>query len=352
MNRLVWLPIALVALIVVLLPLAAVSEAPIETEIKEWLSIGPPSCGPIIARGRPGAWRREREMPSLRDGPSAAIVGGKGHFIGGIASFNDEGTVAESVRTHEAFDFETNRYEHLPPLPRPLNHVAVAAWNGNLYAVGGLGDDLENYIATGEAWRYDVRERRWLPIAPMPTPRGAAGAAVVDDVLYVVGGLANGERLTNLEAYDLKRDRWYALPQMETRRDHLGVATRGKYLYALGGRQEDERPLTDFERYDIESRRWERLPALPEPTAGFGFVSADGRLIAAGGEDLPPRVLFGRVWEYRPGERTWSALPSMSEPKHGFAMLTHDRRVYAFGGSRCSGFKPTRSVESLRLLES
>jgi N-acetylneuraminic acid mutarotase len=343
------IPLAVLVCAVALVPIAAVAELPGEEPVKDLLGVGQTEpCGPIVNEGEPGVWRSEPQTPTLRDGPSGARVGSHAYLVGGIADFSDDGTTADSLATVERFDFRTGRYEELPPLPRELNHVALAEWEGDVYAVGGLEDDLEQYVATGDAWRYRVDERRWEPIAPMPTPRGAAGAAVIGDKLYVVGGLADRNRLRTLEAYDLRTGRWEQLEPMRVERDHLGVAALDGKLYALGGRQEDERPLTDFERYDPATGSWERLTGIPEATAGFGFEVYGGRLVAAGGEDLSRRVLTGSVWAYSPESDSWTRLPSMTWPKHGFAMVEHGGRLWAFSGSRCSGFFPVRSVESWR----
>jgi hypothetical protein len=135
---------------------------------------------------------------------------------------------------------------------------------------------------------------------------------------------------------------------MEVERDHLGVAALDGRLHAVGGRRVEGSPLSDHESFDPATGRWERLADIPEPTSGFGLAAHDGRLVAAGGEDRPRRVLTGSVWSYAPDSREWTRLPGMSRPKHGFAMVAYGDRVWAFAGSRCSGFFPVRSVESWR----
>ena len=343
------IPLLVVLLGLVLVPVATVADLPGEGPVKELLGVDQAEpCGPIINGGDPDLWRPEPRTPTLRDGPAGAVAGSHAYLVGGIADFTDGGTTADSLDTVERFDFRTGRYQQLPPLPQELNHVALAAWSGDVYAVGGLEDDLEEFTATNRAWRYRPAERRWEPIAPMPTARGAAGAAVIGDRLYIVGGVADGRRLRTLEMLDLRTGGWSQLEPMDAERDHLGVAVLDGKLYALGGRRGDERPLVDFERYDPATDSWERLPTIPEATSGFGFEEYGGRLIAAGGEDLRRRVLTGSVWAYSPESESWSRMPAMSRPKHGFAMVEYDGRLWAFSGSRCSGFFPVRSVDSWR----
>ena len=344
-----WIPVVVLVCALALIPIATVAELPGEVPVKDLLGVGQSeTCGPIVNGGDPGVWRSEPDTPVLRDGPSGAVTGSHAYLVGGIADFEDDGTTADSLDTAERFDFRTGRYEELPPLPRALNHVTVVAADGDVYALGGLGDDFEALEATGESWRYDAGERRWEPIAPMPTPRGGAGAAVIGDRIYVAGGAADRRSVGTLEAYDLETGRWSRLAPMGVERDHHGVAALEGKLHAVGGRRVEGSPMADHERYDPATDDWERLPDIPEATSGFGFVAHDGRLIAAGGEDLPRRVLTGSVWAYSPKSETWARLSSMSRPKHGFAMVEHSGRLWAFSGSRCSGFFPVRSVESWR----
>jgi hypothetical protein len=343
------IPVAVLVLVLVLVPVATVAELPGEAPVKDLLGVGQrEACGPIVNAGEPGVWRSEPETPTLRDGPSGAVTDSHAYLVGGIAGFNDDGTRAGSLATAERFDFRTERYEELPPLPRALNHVTLATVDGRVYALGGLGDDYEALEATDESWRYVPGERRWKPIAPMPTPRGGAGAAVIGDRIYVAGGVADRRSLRTLEAYDVSTGRWSRLAPMQAERDHLGVAALDGRLHAVGGRRVEGSPLSDHESYNPATDRWERLADLPEPTSGFGLVAHGGRLIAAGGEDRPRRVLTGSVWAYAPASREWTRLPSMSRPKHGFAMVEHRGRLWAFAGSKCSGFFPVRDVESWR----
>jgi Kelch motif len=340
-----WLPLAGLAVLLVLVPVVAVVEVPGERDVKELLGVDQgEQCGPIVGKGDPGTWRREAPTPTLRDGPAGVVIGDGAYLVGGIVDFEDDGVTADSVDTVERFDFGTRRWETLPPLPRQLNHVSVATWRGDLYVVGGLVDDRQS--GTANLWRFDTAARRWEELPSMPTARGAGGAVVAGDRLYVVGGLSGESWAPQLEAFDLRTQRWEQLPSMEVERDHLGAVHLDGILYVLGGRHRDQRPLRDFEAYDMRTGTWERLPDLPEATAGFGFEVVGDRLIAAGGEDLSERILTGRVWSYDPAAREWTPLPGMSRPKHGFAMVEYEDRLWAFSGSRCSGFFPVRGVDS------
>jgi N-acetylneuraminic acid mutarotase len=329
-------------------PLAAMMNLPGEPAVKRLVGINPDGC--IVRNTGDGDdWRDEPEMPTLRDGPSAAVVGSSVYLVGGIASFDRSYNVARSVATFERFDTATGKWETLPPLPRALNHVALAAVGDAIYALGGETDRLRLGDVVAESWRYDIAARRWDPIAPMPTARGAAATAVLGHRIYVVGGLAGRASLETVESYDVDTDRWRREPPMSTRRNHLATAALDGLVYALGGRAEDEESVRTFERYDPRTGRWTRLADVPEPKAGFALLAVPGGLVAAGGENLRHWTLYGGVFRYDPATGRWSALPSMSDPRHGFGGAVVGDRLYVLGGSKCSGFFPSRESSSMRL---
>jgi len=71
---------------------------------------------------------------------------------------------------------------------------------------------------------YDPMTNSWHEVAPMATSRVAAGVAVVNRFLYVVGGY-NGERLRSMEKFYPERNEWQSCPPMSTPRSGAGTLT-------------------------------------------------------------------------------------------------------------------------------
>jgi N-acetylneuraminic acid mutarotase len=329
---------ALLVAALVVIPLSAVAELPGERPVKELLGMYSTSCE-ITGAGK-GAWRREADMLSVRDGPASATIGDDVYLVGGIAEFDEDFENARSDDTVERFDIATGEWEELPPLPRALNHAHVGAVDGVLYVLGGALDQLRAGEATGDSWRFDPAVGRWEEIAPMPTARGEGGVAVVDGRIYVIGGRGGGATLDTVESYDPRTDSWSEHASMPTRRNHLAVAVDRGLIYALGGRQEDDVSVPTLEVYDPAADRWEALPDMPGIKAGFALHATPSGLVALGGENLDEFHLYGDVLRYRPQQRRWDRLEGMPEPRHGYGSAYVDGRLYIFGGSKCSGFSP------------
>ncbi len=81
------------------------------------------------------------------------------------------------------------RWTALAPLPSARQEVAVAAFNGYVFVIGGFGATAEP-VATVEF--YDPARNRWAPRAPLPGPLHHAAAAVAGDRPFVVGGYTGG----------------------------------------------------------------------------------------------------------------------------------------------------------------
>jgi len=86
-----------------------------------------------------------------------------------------------------------------PPMPNKISGAAAATTTGvlapkRLYVIGG--DPQGNLTQV-----YNPEKETWTIGIPMPTPRARLGVAVVNDILYAVGGSYAGSRLAANEQY-------------------------------------------------------------------------------------------------------------------------------------------------------
>lgn len=348
-----WAPLLLVGAFVVLLPLMAVFELPLERQVKNFVGIEykePNYCPPPRDRGQWGAWRREGRLPNLLEESRAVRRGDSIYLIGGVVTpvVDNFGRATASFRR---YDIASGRFAELPSLPRRLNHVGMGLRGNHLYVVGGLGDLLEyRSVAADSMWRYDFDSKTWEELPPMPTARGAHGAAIVGDTLYAIGGRDGPDSYDTVEAYDIERGVWSSrAPLPGPGRDHLGVAAMGGYVYAVGGRRDDAVEFDDFYRYDPRTDTWTELPPLPVATSGANLDRVGNELVVSGGEGSENQWVTGRTYAFDPARGSWRRLPSSPRPKHGQASAGYRDRLYVLGGSRCGGSTPVDTIESLQV---
>ena len=116
----------------------------------------------------------------------------------------------------------------LRPMPTPRNHLAAAAVNDKLYAIGGRPGDL---IINEE---YDPKTDTWRARADMPTGRSGIAAAAIGRRVYVFGG-ENAHTFDENEEYDPQANTWKAMAPMPTARHGLAAVPLGGSVYVLGG---------------------------------------------------------------------------------------------------------------------
>ncbi|MFA5972176.1 MAG: hypothetical protein WC780_07490 [Lentimicrobiaceae bacterium] len=109
-------------------------------------------------------------------------------------------------------------------------------YEGKIYVTGGSKDGALHNGDYGDPYLqiYDIASESWNAGNPMPTARFMHGSAVLDSVIYCIGGGWYNTLGTN-EAYDIASETWSAKAPMPTPRSSIGVAAVDNKIYAIGG---------------------------------------------------------------------------------------------------------------------
>src|SRR6516225_5027487 len=133
------------------------------------------------------------------------------------------------------------------PFPDPSEEVLGATAGGKLYVFAGLAPGWKPKAMVVE---YEPASDAWKELAPRPTKRGAASAAVANGKIYVTGVVnslpgvtENGVHPTRaqnvvatVEEYDPASNSWKSLrPMLVARNHHLALGADGR-VYVIGGR--------------------------------------------------------------------------------------------------------------------
>jgi len=248
---------------------------------------------------------------------AVAEVGGKIYVIGGYPS------TRVYVDTVQVYDSAADRWDYSVPLPQPMHHTVAAGVDGVLYVIGGEISEtgVANqgvYIDT--VYAFDPSTSTWTQKAPMPTPRSAGAAAIVDGKIYVAGG--RPPHGSDFAVYDPLADAWTVLPDLPTQRNHLAAGAIDGKVYVYGGRFGGGvgSEMTDVvEVFDPSAGEWSSAAPMPSPRAGINGVAARGCFYAFGGEgnDADPRGIFAQNEVFNPRTNAWSSLEPIPTPVHG-----------------------------------
>ena len=137
-----------------------------------------------------------------------------------------------ALDTVEVYDPATDSWTTKQHLNTPRAAPAVAAVNGKIYAIGG---QTENGVAIDSVEVFDPDANTWRTRrSVMPHPRINSAAAIVDDKIYVMGGENEGINST-VDVYDPSSDTWTTVASLPTARRLLGAAVVDNIIYAVGG---------------------------------------------------------------------------------------------------------------------
>jgi N-acetylneuraminic acid mutarotase len=288
-------------------------------------------------------------FPDASEEVLGAVAGGK-LFCGLGPNWTPKALVYE-------YDSASDNWTRKKPMQLPSHHVAFASLGDKIYAFGGFtlpDSGPPAWRPLDNAWEYDPAADSWKALAPMPTKRGAAGAAVVNGKIYVTGGATSRpgvtesgihparphEVLATVEEYDPATNTWSERRPLLVARNHHAVAAVGNYVYAIGGRigsafiSRGSNNIDLVERYDPAADAWTAMERMPTPRSAIGAGVYSGHILVPGGEAQDRRFLaaFKAVEMYDPATNRWQILPSMPHQRHGLAVGVIGDRFYTVSG--------------------
>ena len=186
-------------------------------------------------------WTRKTDMTNGRGFLGASVVNGKIYTIGGSSG---EGTVA----IVEQYDPLTDTWTRRADMPTARFSLATSVVNDKIYAIGGLYWDNANSIGTrySKVEEYDPATDTWTTKAPLPTPTNDPATVVVNDKIYVIGGVgayseepgAETYFLSDVMRYDPSSDTWSKEGNLKVPRTALAASVVAGRIYVLGGHED------------------------------------------------------------------------------------------------------------------
>jgi N-acetylneuraminic acid mutarotase len=279
------------------------------------------------------------KLPEIRQEHSVVALNGEVYVVGGYTPGNGGGlTPTDSVI---AYDPVKNSWRDVKSFPGQLNHANIGVIGGKIY-VGGFYTANGMTAGTTQSFVYDPAGDAWTEISPLPegTERGAGCVAIVDDLMYVVGGQNNGKSVAYAARYDPKTDHWEALPDLPERKEHCAAAGIDGIVYIVGGRVDG---ITTFQpksyAFDPKTMQWSDRAPIITPRGGLAGGVLGKKLYVFGGEGDPDtsKHVFPDIDVYDPATDSWAKVGEMLIPRHGYNAAVVDNKVYLPGGATQQG---------------
>jgi N-acetylneuraminic acid mutarotase len=168
-------------------------------------------------------------MPTARSSLEANVVDGKIYLIGG--STGDYNLVSQN----EVYDPETDTWSVEKRLPNPVQWYASAVVDNKIYVIGGYNYHVGMVNLTQV---YEPATETWSMGAPIPLSLYGSAASTTGVLapkrIYVIGG-STGIPFDGNFVYDPASDSWSRGADMPTARNGAGVAVVDDVLFVIGG---------------------------------------------------------------------------------------------------------------------
>jgi len=260
------------------------------------------------------------------------------------------GTDGNQCLNHvECFDPSIGRWESLPSMQVARSEAVCAMLMGRVCVCGGaIYDSASNQSYSQSAEYYNPYRAEWVLLPPMSTARRAPICGVINDELYVCGGIEgfgdDPRYLNSVEKLNLLNETWETAPPMLTGRANAACAVLSNCLYVVGGHH--TRSLRAAEFFDSTVNQWKALPKMKEARENAISCGFRGNLYICGGRvpydafttnyfesgfrELSTVELFSRV------NNQWGSLPPMCQPCYndmGAVGAVFSGSIYIFGAS-------------------
>ncbi len=235
---------------------------------------------------------------------------------------------------------------HGAPAPSARSEVAAGVVDEKIYLVGGLEEPSPSAVLSVGVSRtveeYDPILKAWTTKAALPQALHHTAAASIDRYLYAIGGFTRSgpslwHPVATVYRYDPATDSWIERRSMPTPRGALAVAVLDRHILAIGG-FDGARNTAAVERYDPETDTWTVTASRPTPRDHLTAATVGGDACAVGGlinRDYARNLAVVECYHAAP--HRWERKADLPAARSGFAAVTLGNRIYAFGGESPQG---------------
>ncbi|PEG32973.1 hypothetical protein CQY20_33325 [Mycolicibacterium agri] len=270
-------------------------------------------------------WTSLPPLPQPRSDFGVAIADGRLVAVGGKSG-------QQVLKSVAALDLSASTWSDLPDMASPRHGLGVAAVGRSVYAIGGsTGPGDGQVTSSAEALKLAARRPQpvteWRALPDAPTPRLMMAWAVVDDKIWIAGGMRHGETLDVVETYDPQTGDWQQQPSLPVPLHHATAAAYRGQMVVLGGTTENLAEASN-KVFTLRDGKWEELPPLKYARAAAAATAIGDKLVVVGGQNEKQLVAPTEVFD----GKSWTEAADMPTPREHLAAVSDGTYVYAVGG--------------------
>ena len=195
------------------------------------------------------SWSYGADYPDVTYGGVAGAINGRLYVYTSIPYVLNSDGAAKSVHMFAAYDPALNTWTPLPLPPERISNRFGGAVGGRFYLMGGTDTD-GNRLRRVDV--FDPETQSWTSGPPLLIARLFAATAVSGNKMYLVGGYRSGASYcgasTDLDVFDATTQSFTAMSPLRAARHSAGAAVIGNLLYVVGGTMGCSGLANDFTR--------------------------------------------------------------------------------------------------------
>lgn len=175
--------------------------------------------------------------------------------------------------------------------------------------------------------------QNWAMMSPMKTGRSEIAAALLNDKVYIAGGIGFFRALKSCEVYDILKDSWFRCPDLPVPLHHVAMASDGQDVFAAGGYSELNFGFhEDAKLWKLggEKNQWVVEADLAEPIGEHAMIAYGGALYIIGGSVKSGTSASMRKYDLM--TKTWSEAAPLPVARHSVAAFIVDDELWVTGG--------------------
>uniref|UniRef100_UPI00398F06DC kelch repeat and BTB domain-containing protein 13 n=1 Tax=Pristiophorus japonicus TaxID=55135 RepID=UPI00398F06DC len=211
----------------------------------------------------------------------------------------------------------------------PSTFVAVATHSPSVEFL----DDISRTVCY-----LDEAENNWRTLTSLPDKASTslAGIAVLDNSIYIVGGVDGlSKQVVKLNfCYDTERNSWREFSSLQHLRYNLTLTGQDGCLFAMGGMYKNTM-LATVEKYHVASNTWSIAAHLPRPGEGIACACTMGRIFIC----LWLPMDTTDIYEYRTHKDEWLLVTTLKrQQSYGHCMVAHMDNLYVMRNGPADDF--------------
>ena len=195
----------------------------------------------------------------------SSVSAGSGH------SFVNVFTFAERRPYMYTYDINTNNWKMLGKTPISRWGVCAISQGHHIYITGGTHSSNRIPAGNTKVERFNPSNESIEEVAPLNEARHDAFGAVMNDKIYVAGGIQMIEQrcrlLNTCEVYDPSTNEWHLMADLCVPRHSASMVCFKGALYVIGGLKNTYNKVAtrelSVEMFDSETSEWKKKSTIP-----------------------------------------------------------------------------------------